>query len=240
MKYNNIKEAVFLERPNRFIANVLLDGQEEVCHVKNTGRCRELLTPGASVFLEKSGNPARKTKYDLVGVKKGELMINMDSQVPNKAVEEWLLKKELFKDLTLVRPETKYGSSRFDFYIEAGGRRIFMEVKGVTLEENGVARFPDAPTLRGIKHIHELMEARKEGYEAYIFFVIQMKGVNSFEPNYRTQPEFGEALKQAAEDGVHILAYDCIVERDSIEIDAAVRTRLSCGELLGTECIEKC
>ena len=223
MLFRSIKEAVFQERPNRFIAHVMLDGHREICHVKNTGRCRELLTPGASVFIEECSNPARKTKYDLIGVKKGHLLINMDSQVPNKAVEEWLLKKELFIDLTLVRPETKYGSSRFDFYIEAGGRRIFMEVKGVTLEEEGVARFPDAPTLRGIKHIHELMEAIKEGYEAYVLFVIQMKGVSSFEPNYRTHQEFGEALKQAAEAGVHILAYDCIVTEDSIEIDRQVR-----------------
>lgn len=224
MRYENIEEAVFLKRPNRFIAHVMRDGQEEICHVKNTGRCRELLVPGASVFIEKSSNPARKTKYDLIGVRKGDILVNMDSQVPNKAVQEWLQKGELFPDLMLIRPETKYGDSRFDFYLEAGSRKIFMEVKGVTLEEDSTARFPDAPTERGVKHINELVKAVREGYEAYILFVIQMKGVKSFEPNDRTHPEFGEALRAAARAGVNVLAYDCIVEPDSIQIDRQVKT----------------
>mgnify|MGYP002511549398 FL=1 len=156
MRYKNIREGRFLSRPNRFIARVEIDGQEEICHVKNTGRCRELLVPGASVFLEKSDKKERKTAYDLIAVKKGDRLINMDSQIPNRVVEEWLRKGSLFGEGAYIRPETKYGNSRFDLYLEQGERKIFMEVKGVTLEEDGIARFPDAPTKRGIKHIKEL------------------------------------------------------------------------------------
>lgn len=222
MKYEQIEKAIFLERPNRFIAHVERRGEVEICHVKNTGRCRELLIPGASVFIEKSNNPNRKTKYDLIGVKKGNIMINMDSQVPNKVVHEWIDSGIFFQNVTLVRPEMKYGNSRFDFYIESDGRRIFMEVKGVTLEEDGIARFPDAPTERGIKHIFELQECMKEGYEAYIFFVIQMKQCRLFMPNDKTQPDFGNALRNAKKSGVHILVYDSIVTEDSIRIDKEV------------------
>lgn len=226
MRYHNIEKAIFLERPNRFVAVVDRNGQRDICHVKNTGRCMELLVPGARVYLEKSGNPARKTKYDLVCVKKGNTIVNMDSQIPNAVVSEWIENGGLFREVSLVKPETKYGSSRFDLYLEADGKKIFMEVKGVTLEEDGVARFPDAPTVRGIKHIQELVKCMEEGYEAYIFFVIQMKGVNAFEPNDRTHREFGEALRFAAKRGVHILAYDCTVTEDSIAIDSDIEVRL--------------
>lgn len=226
MRYRNIVRAIFLARPNRFIANVEIQGKQEVCHVKNTGRCRELLFPGTEVYLQRAENPDRKTKYDLIAVKKGERLVNMDSQIPNYAVKEWLEKGGLFQKITQLRMETRYGNSRFDLYLEADGKKIFMEVKGVTLEEDGTARFPDAPTERGVKHIHELMECRKDGYEAYLFFVIQMKGIRCFEPNDRTHPAFGEALRQAAAEGVHILAYDCRVTEDLIEIDQRIQVRL--------------
>lgn len=203
MKYKNIVTGKFQSRPNRFIAMVDIDGKVETCHVKNTGRCKELLLPGAEVYLEKSGNPNRKTAYDLVGVKKGKVLINMDSQAPNQAVKEWLEKEVYFKNITYLKPECKYGNSRVDFYLEtAEERKIFIEVKGVTLEEEGVARFPDAPTLRGIKHMKELEQAVQQGYEAYILFVIQMKGIKWFEPNDRTHPEFGDTLRQVAKNGV--------------------------------------
>lgn len=226
MKYDRIEEAVFLSRPNRFIAEVRTQKGEEVCHVKNTGRCKELLIPGAFVYVQRNSNPLRKTALDLIGVRKGELLINMDSQIPNRAAEEWIGKENLFSEDAFIRPETKYGSSRFDLYVEDGDRKAFVEVKGVTLEEDGTARFPDAPTVRGLKHVGELMQCLKDGYEAYILFVIQMKGVCQFEPNDRTQPEFGTALREAREAGVKILAYDCIVTRDSIEIDREVPVKL--------------
>lgn len=226
MKYRNIQEGRFLSRPNRFIAHVEMNGQEEICHVKNTGRCRELLVPGASVFLEESGNQNRKTKYDLVGVKKGGLLVNMDSQIPNYAVREWLEQGNLFGKPDSIRQEVKYGNSRFDLYVEAGDKKIFIEVKGVTLEEEGVARFPDAPTERGIKHIQELAQCRKEGYEAYLIFVIQMKGVRLMEPNDKTHKAFGDALRAAAGEGVQILAYDCRVTEDSIFLDQPVEVKL--------------
>ncbi len=211
MKYNKVEQGIFQKRPNRFIAHVEINGKEEVCHVKNTGRCRELLVPGALVFLEESDNPKRKTKYDLIAVEKGNRLINMDSQIPNKVVEEWLKKGNLFGKEAKVRREVVYGNSRFDLYIESGERKIFMEVKGVTLEENNVVRFPDAPTQRGVKHIQELEKCIKDGYEAYLMFVIQMENVDYFTPNRDTHPEFAEALKTAEKSGVHILAYDCIV-----------------------------
>ncbi len=218
MKYHNIIEGTFISRPNRFIANVEAAGQVQVCHVKNTGRCRELLVPGCRVYLETADNPNRKTKYDLIAVKKGNLLINMDSQAPNKAAGEWLEKRILYPDLKVLKPEVKYDNSRFDFYIEAGERKIFLEVKGVTLEEGGIARFPDAPTERGVKHIRELMACMKEGYEPVILFVIQMKGIRRFMPNDETHKAFGDTLREAREKGVRILAYDCLVTEDSMEI----------------------
>ena len=218
MKYERIETGKFIERPNRFIAYVEIARQRETVHVKNTGRCAELLTPGATVYVQKADNPERKTQWDLIGVKKGKRMINMDSQIPNKVVEEWIKKGNLFPDATLIKPETTYKQSRFDLYIEEGERKIFIEVKGVTLENNGVVKFPDAPTERGIKHLNELCEAVKDGYEAYVFFVIQMKGVKYFTPNIKTHAAFGDALRNAQKQGVHILAYDCKVTKDSIEI----------------------
>ena len=218
MKYERIETGKFIERPNRFIAYVEIARQRETVHVKNTGRCAELLTPGATVYVQKADNPERKTQWDLIGVKKGKRMINMDSQIPNKVVEEWIKKGNLFPDATLIKPETTYKQSRFDLYIEEGQRKIFIEVKGVTLENDGVVKFPDAPTERGIKHLNELCEAVKDGYEAYVFFVIQMKGVKYFTPNMKTHAAFGDALRNAQKQGVHILAYDCKVTKDSIEI----------------------
>ena len=226
MRYDKISEAVFLSRPNRFAAHVEREGRQEICHVKNTGRCRELLVPGVRVYLQESDNPDRKTRYDLVAVKKGERIVNMDSQIPNAAVREWLEEGNLLREISLICPEKRYGNSRFDLYLEAGGKRIFMEIKGVTLEENGVARFPDAPTERGVKHIRELTACVREGYEAYVMFVIQMKGVRSMEPNDRTHPEFGEALREAVLAGVKVLAYDCNVTKDSIHLDEPIEVVL--------------
>ena len=218
MNYERIRKAFFIERPNRFIAYVQLDGEKETVHVKNTGRCAELLVPGAPAYIQESVNPARKTKWDLIAVEKGKRMINMDSQIPNKVVQEWIEGGNLFPDVHLVRPETTYGNSRFDLYVEAGDSRIFIEVKGVTLEEDGVCRFPDAPSDRAVKHMEELVRAKKEGYETYVFFVIQMKDVRYFTPNTDTHPAFAETLKKAAAAGVKILAYDCEVTSDSITI----------------------
>lgn len=222
MEYENISRGSFIKRPNRFIARVEIqkDGKscEETVHVKNTGRCRELLLPGAEVYLEKSGSAQRKTAYDLVAVKKGEVLINMDSNAPNKAVKEWLEAGKYFEDVETVRPETTFGSSRFDFYVEAGGRKIFMEVKGVTLERQSVALFPDAPSERAVRHVMELAEAVRAGYESYLLFVIQMKGITSFTPNRETQPKFADALLEAQRAGVRILAYDCLVRENGMEL----------------------
>lgn len=226
MHYKNIRAGRFLSRPNRFIAKVEINGKEEVCHVKNTGRCRELLIPGAIVFVQEADYAHRKTKYDLIGVRKGERMINMDSQVPNKVFHQWVSEKDYFKELKLIKPEYKYHNSRFDFYIEAGQRKILVEVKGVTLEEEEVALFPDAPTERGVKHIQELSQAVMEGYEAYVVFIIQMKGVKYFTPNVKTHRAFGEALIQAQKHGVKILALDCLVTEDLIEARDFVEIRL--------------
>ena len=222
MKYERIEVGTFLERPNRFLAYVEIAGQKQVVHVKNTGRCAELLKPRATVYVQKADNPKRKTQWDLIGVKKGKRMINMDSQIPNKVVEEWIREGNLFPDATLIRPETTYGTSRFDLYVEAGERKIFIEVKGVTLETDGVVKFPDAPTERGVKHLKELCSAVKDGYEAYVFFVIQMKGVKYVTPTMETHAAFGDALRHAKEQGVRILAYDCNVTKDSIEIGKEV------------------
>lgn len=217
MRYHDVREARFLSRPNRFIAHVELDGEEEVVHVKNTGRCRELLIPGARVWLEEGKNPDRKTRWDLIAVLKGDRLINMDSQVPNQVAREWLEAGGLFPRADRIQPEYTYGNSRFDLYAEAEGRKILMEVKGVTLEEEGVVRFPDAPSQRAVKHLEELVRAREEGYETYVFFVIQMKDVKYFTPNRETHPEFAQALERAAAAGVKILAYDCRVEPDRLE-----------------------
>ena len=218
MKYERIEKGYFLERPNRFTAFVEIRGKKETVHVKNTGRCAELLVPGAVVYVQESDNPDRKTKWDLICVKKGNRLINMDSQIPNKAVKEWIEAGNLCENPTLLRQEVTYGNSRLDLYAEEGERRIFIEVKGVTLEEDGVVKFPDAPTERGVKHVEELCKAVQDGYEAYIFFVIQMKNVKYFTPNVMMHPEFGDALRKAKEQGVHILAYDCEVKKDEIRI----------------------
>lgn len=228
MKYGTVVPGRFLARPNRFIAHVELDGQTQICHVKNTGRCRELLVPGAQVYLEDFGpDTKRKTRYDLIAVEKGSLLINMDSQAPNKAVEEFLRAGGLWESPTLVRPETKWGNSRFDFYLEQGERKAFLEVKGVTLEQEGLALFPDAPTQRGVKHLEELTAAAAAGFEAYVLFLIQMKGVHTFRPNWELHPQFGQALVQAAQAGVHVLAYDCRVTPSTMVLDAPVPVNLS-------------
>ena len=226
MKYENIKTGKFLDRPNRFIAHVELDGHAETVHVKNTGRCRELLIPGTEVILEESGNPNRRTKYDLICVKKQGRWINMDSQVPNKAAREWLEGGGLFPEEITVYSEKTYGNSRFDLYVESARRKAFIEVKGVTLEEGNIARFPDAPTQRGVKHVEELARCVQEGYEAYLLLVIQMDGVSGFRPNWVTHREFGRALAAVRKQGVRILAYDCRVTQDTIEIQNPVPINL--------------
>ena len=214
MKYLNTISAKFIDRPNRFIAHVDIDGKAETVHVKNTGRCRELLLPGVDVTLAISDNPSRKTKYDLISVyKNGIGWINIDSQAPNVVVREWLeRKRSLFKDITLLRPEYTYGNSRVDFYLECGERKIFIEVKGCTLEIDKVGYFPDAPTERGVKHLHELAGAVKDGYECYIAFVIAMNGITKVLPNTQTHPEFGIALDEAEKSGVKILYLPCEVK----------------------------
>lgn len=218
MKYDRIRMGHFVKRPNRFIAYIEMDGVEETVHVKNTGRCAELLVPGAEVYVQESDNPDRKTRWDLIGVKKGDRVINMDSQVTNQVVREWIEAGKWFPDVTLVRPETTYGKSRFDLYVEYAGKKAFIEVKGVTLEEDGVVCFPDAPSVRAVKHLEELEHAVEDGYEAYVFFVIQMKGVKYFTPNRRTHAAFADALVKASGKGVQILARDCFVTPDSIQI----------------------
>ena len=226
MTYKNITRGKFLSRPNRFIANVEIDGKSETVHVKNTGRCRELLVPNATVFLEKSDNPLRKTQYDLVAVYKDNLLINMDSQIPNDVAFEWLKNGNLFSKNAKIRREVTHNKSRFDFYIEDGNRKIFLEVKGCTLEQDGIAMFPDAPTERGVKHIEELIGCLEEGFEAYILFVIQMRPVKVFKPNDNPHKAFGDALRKAYESGVRILAYDTVVTPNSIKIDKEVKVQI--------------
>jgi len=220
MKYKNITYAKFLERPNRFVAYVELDGKVEKVHVKNTGRCQELLLPGSEVVLVKSDNPARKTQYDLIAVYKNGLgWVNIDSQAPNQAVKEWLNNSPaLFKNITLLKPEYTYGKFRMDFYLECGTRKILMEVKGCTLEIDGIGYFPDAPTERGVRHLYELAEAAKKGFECYIAFVIAMPGVRKVLPNVKTHPEFGTALAAAREAGVKVLYFPCHVTPDELRI----------------------
>lgn len=231
MKYERIVKGKFLERPNRFIAYVDIDGQKETVHVKNTGRCKELLRPGAVVYLQEFDPSARKTKWDLIAVEKKGRIINMDSQIPNKVVKEWLESGGLFRKVTKIQPEYTYGDSRVDLYVEADGKKILIEVKGVTLEEEGRVRFPDAPSERAVKHVEELKRAVGEGYEAYIFFVIQMKDVRYFTPNMDTHPAFGEALREAALAGVHVIAYDCRVDCDHITLADEVKVVLEEPEL---------
>ena len=225
MYYANMVPGIFLARPNRFIAHVEIDGQTEIVHVKNTGRCRELLPAGAQVWCQRSDNPARKTKYDLITVRKGELLINMDSQAPNIAAEEWLLAGGL-GEIENLRRETVHGDSRFDLSFVKDGRQCFLEVKGVTLENGGVCAFPDAPTERGAKHLRGLLRAAQEGYGAYVLFVIQMSPVRYLHPHDATDPQFGQALRQAAAGGVQVLAMDCRVTEDSMEIQSSVRVEL--------------
>lgn len=215
MKYGYVADAVFLQRPNRFIAQVLLHGQEETVHVKNTGRCKELLVPGAKVYLEKGKNPARKTAWDLIAVEKGNRLINMDSQLPNKVAEEWLAQGGLGHFSQLFREQT-WGASRLDFCLKDSRRTKYVEVKGVTLEEGGKVYFPDAPTARGTKHLEELTRIRREGMEAAVLFVVQMDGVSSFSPNDATDPAFGDALRRAKDAGVEIAAIDCLVRPEEV------------------------
>ncbi len=227
MKYENIVEGIFRERPNRFIAYVDIKGKPEVCHVKNTGRCKELLVPGAKVFLEKSDNPNRKTAYDVVGVLKGERMINMDSQLPNAAAYEWIWSQRESLGIQELKREVTHGNSRFDLWGKLeSGKEFFVEVKGVTLEEDGVVRFPDAPTQRGVKHVEELIACIKEGYGAAILFVIQMEDVKWFEPNIKTHAAFAEVLKLAKEAGVQVRAFECEVKPDEMYLQKEVEVRL--------------
>ncbi len=224
MKYENIKIGNFIERPNRFVAHIEVDGNLEICHVKNTGRCKELLIPNSKVFVQEFDSDKRKTKYDLISVYKENKLVNIDSQAPNKIVAEFLPK--LFDDIKYIKPEAKYKNSRFDFYVETISDKIFLEVKGVTLEDNGVVLFPDAPTERGIKHINELIDCKKNGYLAYIIFVIQMEDVKYFTPNNLTHKAFGDTLKLAKDKGVEILAFDCKVTKDSITAKDCVEVRI--------------
>ena len=271
MKYNQVVSGTFLQRPNRFIAHVLIDSKEEICHVKNTGRCHELLIPGCTVYCAVSDNPQRKTKYDLIAVEKiiesqtvfanagipsqhvkgtpeahSTLLVNMDSQAPNAAVKEWLRSGAApFGSIDYMKPEYKYGNSRFDFYLECKtetkrtgtaptpaenettrSRKIFLEVKGVTLEDNGVVLFPDAPTERGVKHVRELIRCHEEGFETYVLFVVQMEHAQYFTPNRKTHPQFADALCDARDAGVQLLAYTCKVTPDVMNINKELKIRL--------------
>lgn len=220
MRYGEILPAVFLSRPNRFIAHVLVKGEEVVCHVKNTGRCRELLRPEARVWLEKGTNPKRKTAYDLVTVEKGHRLVNMDAQAPNKIFGEWALQLEA--GIRSVRPEVAFEDSRLDFLLETEQGRHYVEVKGVTLEEGGHVFFPDAPTERGVRHLHTLMRAVEQGHRATVFFVVQMADVLDFSPNDSTDPAFGQALRQAAAAGVQVLAFTCQVTPEEVTMDRQI------------------
>lgn len=225
MKYENVLPGRFLCRPNRFVAHVEIEGNLEIVHVKNTGRCRELLPEGAQVWCQKSDNPDRKTKYDLICVQKGKRLINMDSQAPNAVAGEWL-RSGGFGNVSQVRPEVAYGGSRFDFAFQKDGKPCFMEVKGVTLENDGICAFPDAPTLRGTKHLRELTQAAQAGYGAYVLFVIQMENVRYMHPNDATDPEFAAALRQAVQAGVNVMAMDCLVTKDRMTLHKSVRVCL--------------
>lgn len=230
MRYENMVPGIFLARPNRFIAHVRINGREEVCHVKNTGRCRELLTSNAQVWCQSWDNPNRKTKFDLIAVQKGSRLINMDSQAPNKAAYEWLASGGL-GEIEQLKAEVTHGSSRFDFSFVKDGKQCFLEVKGVTLENDGICAFPDAPTERGAKHLRELTQAAREGFGAYVLFVIQMADVRYLHPNDQTDPAFGKALREAAEAGVSVLAMDCAVTPDTMTIGRAVEICLQKEQL---------
>ena len=225
MRYENMVQGEFLSRPNRFIAHIRIRGTEEVCHVKNTGRCRELLTPGATVWCQEWDNPNRKTKFDLIAVQKGDRCINMDSQAPNAAAKQWLLSGGL-GEISELRGEYTHGDSRFDFSFMKEGKRCFLEVKGVTLENDSVCAFPDAPTERGAKHLRGLTKLAQEGFGAYVLFVIQMADVKYLHPNDATDPAFGAALREAAAAGVQVLAVDCAVTEDTMQIRLPVLVRL--------------
>ncbi len=226
MHYPNMVPGTFLSRPNRFIAHIEINGSVEVCHVKNTGRCRELLPEGAAVYCQRSDNPARKTKYDLITVRKGPRLINMDSQAPNAAAKAWLLAGGL-GTIENLKAESVHGDSRFDFSFTRGGRQCYLEVKGVTLEQDGICAFPDAPTQRGVKHLRGLMQTVEEGCDAFVLFVIQMADVTCLHPNDATDPAFGRALREASAAGVTILAVDCAVTEDSMTIRNPVPVKLS-------------
>ncbi len=218
-KYKKTVKSTFVERINRFVAKVILNGNEETVHIKNTGRCKELFVPGTNVYLSYSDKENRKTKYDLVAVlkKDNNKVVNVDSQIPNTVAAEWISASALFSENAIIRKEVNFMKSRFDLYIEDGSRKAFIEVKGVTLEENGVALFPDAPTKRGVKHLYELVAAKKLGYEAYILFVIQMEDISVFTPNFKTDTDFANALKFADENGVRIIAINCMVAPNDIK-----------------------
>ena len=226
MHYDHMVPGRFLTRPNRFIAHIEIDGQTEICHVKNTGRCRELLPQGAKVWCQKFDDPKRKTKYDLITVEKGSRLINMDSQAPNKAALQWLQAGGL-GNIGQLRPESKWGDSRFDFSFTKDGIPCFLEVKGVTLETDGVCAFPDAPTQRGTKHLRELTQLKQQGYGAYVLFVIQMSDVRYLHPNDATDPAFGKALREAAEAGVQVMAVCCHVTPQSMDITDFVPVKLN-------------
>lgn len=228
MIYDHIIMGRFLARPNRFIAYVEVEGEEVIAHVKNTGRCKELLIPNATVYLQDWGeeHSGRKTRYDLIAVEKGSFLVNMDSQAPNKVFAEWANQGGFVSGLTRLKPEAKWGNSRFDFYWEAGERRGFTEVKGVTLEHNGLVRFPDAPTERGVKHLEELILAKEVGYETAVCFVIQMEGMRMFSPNNETHPAFGTALRKAAAAGVRVIAMECHVTPDTLQITKEIPVSL--------------
>jgi sugar fermentation stimulation protein A len=225
MHYENMVRGEFISRPNRFIAHIRIGGVEEVCHVKNTGRCRELLTPGATVWCQQWDNPNRKTKFDLIAVQKGGRLINMDSQAPNAAVKQWLLSGGL-GEISQLKGEYTHEDSRFDFSFMKDGKRCFLEVKGVTLENDGICAFPDAPTERGAKHLRGLTKLAREGFGAYVLFVIQMADVKYLHPNDATDPAFGAALREAAAAGVQVLSVDCAVTEDTMEIRLPVLVRL--------------
>ncbi len=226
MKYKNIEKAIFISRPNRFIANVKTVRGEEVCHVKNTGRCKELLIPGAAVYVERNSSPSRKTELDLIAVEKDGTVVNIDSQAPNKAAFEWISEGGLFGGVELLKREVTYKKSRIDLYAEKDGKKFFVEVKGVTLFEGDKALFPDAPTERGIKHLEHLADAAENGYEAYVLFVIQAKGPKVFSPNYVTHKAFGEKLYEVKNRGVHVVAVDCICHFDLMKIDGEIKTEI--------------
>lgn len=230
MNYSSVHSCVFLRRPNRFIAHCLLEGREIICHVKNTGRCKELLVPGCTVYVQHQPSPTRKTQYDLIAVEKGDLLINMDSSAPNKLFLEALRQNQVplepLRNLTHIQAEKTYHTSRFDFYVEKGDVHSYGELKGVTLEQDGLVLFPDAPTERGVRHIHSLIEAKKEGYDAYLIFIVQMSQARLMRPNMETHPAFGQAMALARDAGVSIHAFTCQVTPDSLSLSHEIPVEL--------------